>query len=310
MRGGPGAGQAARWLTRAGGLVAVLAVAACTQGPDHERLGDRRYAERSFTDALAEYRLALRQPSPSPELRAKFAAAALHVGALAEAVAAYRDLARADPVLQGDAADGLTHAARLAIDARDLAALGQAVAALRELQPDRVLGELTMALGASYEPGGRPGDALDILLQGAAVSAPGTADSLLVLYGDLNVQLTQFDAAERAFESVLRRSPTRAVARAARAGLVRCAIEWGRDALGAGFLDDAVEWFGRAIAFGEPDSLVRVAWLLTGDARWAGSDTARAAEAYRRAAAGGGDDDPTTTRANEQLQRLLGGGNR
>ena len=88
MRGGPGAGQAARWLTRAGGLVAVLAVAACTQGPDHERLGDRRYAERSFTDALAEYRLALRQPFPSPELRAKFAAAALHVGAAGGSLAA------------------------------------------------------------------------------------------------------------------------------------------------------------------------------------------------------------------------------
>ena len=212
--------------------------------------------------------------------------------------------------MQGDAADGLTHAARLAIDARDLAALGQAVAALRELQPDRVLGGLATALGASYEPGGRPGDALDILLQGAAVSAPGTADSLLVLYGDLNVQLTQLDAAQRAFEGVLRRAPTRAVAQAARAGLARCAIGRGRDALGAGFLDDAVGWFGKAIAFGEPDSLVRVAWLLSGDARWAGSDTARAAEAYRRAAAGGGDNDPTTTRANEQLQKLLGGGNR
>ena len=309
MRWGPGAGPAARRvLLRAGGAWAVFLCAACTQGPDHERLGDRRYAERSFIDALAEYRLAMRQPSPSPELRTKFAAAALHIGALTEAVAAYRDLAREDLASQDDAADGLAHAARLAIDARDLAALGQAVAALRQLQPDRVLGGLATALGASYEPGGRPGDALDILLQGAAVSAPGTADSLLVLYGDLNVQLTQLDAAQRAYESVLRRSPTRAVAQAARAGLVRCAIERGRDALGAGFLEDAVEWFGRAIAFGEPDSLVRVAWLLTGDARWAGSDTARAADAYRRAAGGGGDNDPTATRANEQLQKLLGGG--
>jgi len=307
---GPGAGPAARWRLRAGTLVAVLLVAACSQGPDHERLGDRRYAERSFIDALAEYRLALRQPSPSPELRAKFAAAALHVGALAEAVVAYRDLARADPAAQDDATDGLVHAARLAIDARDLAALGQAVAALRDLQPDRVLGGLAMALGASYEPSGRPSDALDILLQGAAVSAPGTADSLLVLYGDLNVQLTQLDAAQRAYEGVLRRSPTRAVAQAARTGLVRCAIERGRDALGAGFLEDAVQWFGKAIGYGEPDSLVRVAWLLTGDARWAGSDTARAAEAYRRAVASGPDDDPTTMRANEQLRKLIGGGSR
>ena len=310
MRWGPGAGPAVRRLLRAGGAAAALTLAACSAGPDHERLGDRRYAERSFIDALAEYRLAMRQPSPSPELRAKFAAAALHVGALAEAVAAYRDLARADPASQEDAGDGLAHAARLAIDARDVAALGQAVAALRQLQPDRVLGRVASALGASYEPGGRPGDALDILLQGAAVSAPGTADSLLVLYGDLNVQLTQLDAAQRAYESVLRRSPTRSVAQAARAWLVRCAIARGRDALGAGFLDDALAWFGKAIAYGEPDSLVRVAWLLTGDARWAGSDTTRAADAYRRAAAGGGDDDPTTTRANEQLQKLIGGGNR
>ena len=36
--------------------------------------------------------------------------------------------------------------------------------------------------------------------------------------------------------------------------------------------------------------------------------TARAADAYRRAAGGGGDNDPTATRANEQLQKLLGGG--
>ena len=310
MRWGPGAGPAVRRLLRAGGAAAALTLAACSAGPDHERLGDRRYAERSFIDALAEYRLAMRQPSPPPELRAKFAAAALHVGALAEAVTAYRDLARTDPASQEDAGDGLAHAARLAIDARDVAALGQAVAALRQLQPDRVLGRVASALGASFEPGGRPGDALDILLQGAAVSAPGTADSLLVLYGDLNVQLTQLDAAQRAYESVLRRSPTRGVAQAARAGLVRCAIGRGRDALGAGFLDDALAWFGKAIAYGEPDSLVRVAWLLTGDARWAGSDTTRAADAYRRAAAGGGDDDPTTARANEQLQKLIGGGNR
>jgi tetratricopeptide (TPR) repeat protein len=309
---GPAAGRVVRVVrvVRACALTAVLAAAGCSPGPDHERLGDRRYAEHSFLDALAEYRLAMRQLSPAPALRAKFAAAALHAGAVGEAVAAYRDLAEAEPAAQDEAADGLLHAARLAIDARDLAALGQAVAVLRQLQPDRVLGGVTAALGASYEPGGRPGDALDILLQGAAVSAPGTADSLLVLYGDLNVQLSQLDAAQRAYEGVLRRAPTRGVAQAARAGLVRCAIERGRDALGAGFLEDAVGWFGKAIAFGDPDSLVRVAWLLTGDARWAGSDTARAVEAYRRAASGGGDNDPTAARANEQLQKLLAGGDR
>jgi len=286
--------------------VALLAfLAGCAAGPDHERLGDRRYADRSYTDALAEYRIAMHQRSPSVELRAKFAAAALHVGAIQEAVDAYRALARAEPASAEEATEGLTRAAAQAVEARDLSALAQAVAGLREAAPDRPVGRLAAALGASFDPSVRPADALDLLLQAAAVSRPAAADSLLVLYGDLNVQLTQFDAAQRAYESVLRRSPSPALARAARAGLATCAVERGRDALAAGFLEDALGWFKSAIDFGEPDSLVRVAWLLTGDARWAAGDTADAVEAYRRAATGGGDDDATAARANEQLHKLL-----
>jgi tetratricopeptide (TPR) repeat protein len=288
---------------------AALVVAACERGPDHERLGDRRYAERSFTDALAEYRLALRQRTPSAELRAKLAAAALRVGALGEAVGAYRDLAKAEPASADAAADGLMRAARLAVDARDLTALTEAVGALREIEPDRPLGALAAALGASFDPLGRPAEALDLLVQAAAVSGPVVADSLLVLYGDLSLRLTQYDAAQRVYEGVLRRSQTPAVVHAARAGLAGSVVERGRDALGAGFLDDAAEWFAKAIALGEPDSIVRVAWLLTGDARWAGGDTTRAVEAYRHAASGG-DDDATAARANEQLRKLLGGGDR
>ena len=296
-------------LSRAAAWAAALAVAAaaCERGPDHERLGDRRYAERSFPDALAEYRLALRQGEPSWALRSKFAAAALRAGSVGEAVAGYRDLAVADPAAAEEAADGLVRTARAAIGARDVAALSQAVATLRQIQPDRPLGPLAVALGASFDPAGRPADALDLLLQAAAVSRPDAADSLLVLYGDLNLRLTQVDAAQRAYEAVLRRAPRAPVARAARAGLAGCAIEHGRDALGAGFLEDAAEWFASAIAAGEPDSLVRVAWLLTGDVHWAGGDTARAVDAYRRAASGADEDDATAARATEQLRRLLGG---
>ncbi len=224
-----------------------------------------------------------------------------------EAVNAYRELAKAEPASAEEAAEGLLRAANLAIDARDLAALGQAVAGLRDAQPDRPLGRPAAARGASFDPGGRPADALDLLLQAAAVSRPAAADSLLVQYGDVNLQLTQVATAQRTYESVLRRGPAPPVARAARAGLARCAVERGRDALGAGLLDDALEWFRTAIGYGEPDSLVRVAWLLTGDARWAAGDSADAVDAYRRAAAGADDGDATAARANEQLQKLLGG---
>jgi hypothetical protein len=55
MRRWPGAGPAAWLVLRACAAGAALAIAGCAQGPDHERLGDRRYAEHSFLDALAEY---------------------------------------------------------------------------------------------------------------------------------------------------------------------------------------------------------------------------------------------------------------
>ena len=54
---------------------------------------------------------------------------------------------------------------------------------------------------------------------------------------------------------------------------------------------------------------MRVAWLLIGDARWAGGDTAVALEAYRKAMAGGDRDDPIVQRAEAQMQKLLGAGN-
>ncbi len=39
-------------------MTAVLAAAACDKRTDHERAGDRRYAEGAWRDAAAEYRLA------------------------------------------------------------------------------------------------------------------------------------------------------------------------------------------------------------------------------------------------------------
>jgi tetratricopeptide (TPR) repeat protein len=283
--------------------------AACTPVADHERLGDRRYAEHAFVDALAEYRLAMRQRVPDAELRAKFAAAALQAGSLGEAVTAYHDLARAEPGAVDEAADGLTRAARLAIGARDMAALSDALVALRDVAPQRPVGFLAVALGAGTSYVRRP-EAMDVLLEAAAAAAnPASADSFLVAYADLNAHMGRCDAATRTYEAVLRRS--RQVPRlveAARGGLAGCAVEDGEASLSAGALQDAEVRFRKAISIGEPDSVVRLAWLLVGDARWAEGDTAVAQDAYRHAMSGAPEGDPIAARANDQLNRLLGKG--
>jgi hypothetical protein len=55
-----------------------------------------------------------------------------------------------------------------------------------------------------------------------------------------------------------------------------------------------------------PDSTVRTAWLLIGDARWAAGDSATAIDSYRKAMIGGDDDNPVVRRAREQIQKLTG----
>jgi tetratricopeptide (TPR) repeat protein len=287
----------------------LLLAAACSPVVDHERLGDRRYAERAFVDALAEYRLAMHQRVPSAELRAKFAEAALQAGALGEAVTAYHDLARAEPAAVDEAADGLTRAARLAIGARDMTALADALVALRDVAPQRPVGFLAVTLGAGTAYVRRP-DAMDVLLEAAAAaSTPADADSFLVAYADLNARMGRCDAATRTYEAVLRRSrQVPPLVEAARGGLAGCSVENGKASLSAGALQDAEVSFRKAIAIGEPDSVVRLAWLLVGDTRWAEGDTAVAQDAYRRAMSGASEGDPIAARANDQLARLLGKG--
>jgi tetratricopeptide (TPR) repeat protein len=285
----------------------LLVAAGCSPGPDHERLGDRRYAERAFVDALAEYRLAMRQRRPGVQLWTKFAQAALRSGALGEAVAAYRDLAEAEPGYADEAADGLTRAAHLAIGSRDMTALADAVAALREITPQRPVGILVVALGAGSTTLAKRAEPMDLLLEAAAASATTeAADSFLIAYADVNARLGRCDAASRAYDGVLRRDPQPSLARAARGGIAGCALEDGKLSLSAGALADAEARFRRAIAIGEPDSVVRLAWLLIGDARWAGGDSTVALDSYRRAMAGAAESDPIAARATEQVNRLLG----
>lgn len=295
--------------TRLGLLVPLLLGAACAPVADHARLGDRRYAERAFVDALAEYRLAMRQRAPDAELRAKFAEAALQAGALGEAVTAYHDLARAEPGAAEEAADGLARAARLAIGARDLSALSDALLALRDVAPQRPVGFLAVALGAGTAYARRP-EAMAVLLEAAAAaSTPAGADSFLVAYGDLNAHMGRCDAATRTYQAVLLRSRQMPpLVEAARGGLAGCAVDDGRASLSAGALQDAEARFRKAISIGQPDSVVRMAWLLVGDTRWAEGDTSTAQDAYRRAMSGAPDGDPIASRANDQLNRLLGKG--
>ena len=297
--GGTGLGRAFR-----AAVPLCLGAAACVRGTDHERLGDRRYAERSWPDALAEYRLAARQRHATSELLAKIGLAALHTQALGDAAQAWRDLGAADPGARDQAAEGLVRTARAAIEARDVSGLRSAVSGLRELAPAR-LGELGSGLLEVLDDPPRPEDA-DLALAAAAASQGVQADSLVAAWADASARSGRCDLAARAWDALRRRNRSSAITRAARRGLAGCQVESGRAALAAGQLDQAEAGFRAAIEIGAPDSIVRTAWLLLGDTRWAAGDTATAVDSYRKAILGGDEDNPVVRRAHEQLAKLTG----
>lgn len=299
---------ARRAVTALWAATTVLA-AGCGGGTDHERLGDRRYAERAWLDALAEYRMAARQHSPRPELRAKLASAALRAGALQEAAREYRDLVRAEPAAAAEAAEGLVRTFRAALEARDVVGLRAAAAALREVQPGRPIGALTPAVIDMMADARSSAPDPDLLITAAAAAHGPLMDSLVVAWADAVARLGGCDSAARGYDNVLRRSRlSQTLARAAHGGQAGCRLEVGRTLLAGGRLTEAAEAFREAIAIGTPDSTVRLAWVLLGDARWADGDSTAAAEAYRKAMAGGDESNPVVQRAREQLARLAGGG--
>ena len=281
--------------------VAVLAISACSRRSDHELLGDRRYAERAWIDAVAEYRLALRQ-RPSSELRAKLGTAAIHAGVLEDAAAAFTELGRTDPASAAEASEGLLRTARAASAGRDIAALKAAMLGLKEIAPTRLV-ELGGELSAGVDD--RHGD-LDLVFIAAAASPGSLADSLLVLWADGTSRAGHCDQASRVYDGLSRRLSTPVVARAALNGLAGCRVDAGRASLAAGQLDSAMAQFRAAIAVGTPDSTVRLAYVLLGDASWANGDTTVAVESYRKAIVGADEDNPIVQRAREQLQKLTG----
>lgn len=274
--------------------------AACSGRNEHEKMGDRRYAERAWSDALAEYRLAVRLGRPSPELRAKRASAAMRAGALEEAAQSYRELAQAEPSLRTEASEGLARVTQAALLARDVAALRLAIDALRELSPSRLAG-----LGQGLIMALHPERADTTMLLAAAVTLPAAGlDSLVARWAELVAREGRCEEAAPAWEGVLRRSGGAGVQLQARSGLANCRVDAGRLALSAGNLDQAEALLREAVLLGVGDSTVRLAWVLIGDVRWAGGDTLTAADAYRRASAGGDVENPIVARALEQLKKL------
>jgi len=290
-------------------VAAGLVVAACGgSAADHETLGDRDYVGRQFSDALVEYRIAIKQ-HPTARLRSKAGAAALHVGDLGEAVSQYVALVTEAGDRRGEAEDGLERVARAAIEANDRAGLTGAIAGLRQINATRPLGAYAGQLARGVSENGSPTDAA-ALLPVAAAAAPDARqeDSLILQYARALTRAGRCEDGLPIFEGLARRQRDAGVARSAEQGLVQCELAVGRQALERGQPQQAEEGFRRAVADGVDTPLGRAAYLGLGDVLLAKRDFSGAADAYLRAIQGAPPGDSVGEQARQKLGTLSNAG--
>lgn len=140
-----------------------LTVAACS--PRHTevsavRRGDEAFAQGNFNEALAEYRLAIRQGADDPSVTARVAHTYTLMGRVDDAGAYYVDAAARDPDLADQAVADLMHLARVAQGSNDRFAMASAVETALQLRPGVGVGDMSLALARHYFQNGEYGRAL------------------------------------------------------------------------------------------------------------------------------------------------------
>lgn len=229
--------------------------------------GDIAFAADSLEEALAEYRLAVRQGNDDAPTLARVAHTYVRLGRVDEATDFYRQAASADSSWADQAAADLLHLAREAEARRDRFLMAKAVQDALELRPGLGIGELDLALARHHVQNGEYGRALP-LYQRALARADSVPRILFEIgqaheeIGDCRRALLHFERyrevaprAERSEIDWYIGSCALDVARGLRASATRSHSD----------LEEALVLVNRAIDVGQPQNLQGQAWFERGE---------------------------------------------
>jgi len=248
-------------------LMAVLA--ACTRADEENavRRGDQAFAQGIFEEALAEYRLAVRQGADDPETAARVAHTYALMGRVDDAGAYYKDAVAREPQLADQAITDLMHLAGSAHAAGDRFAMATAVETALEIQPGIGVGDMGLALARHYFTNGEYGRALPFY-QWALAGARDSLPEIVFEVGRAHEEIGDCERALLFFERF------RQMVRPSERGEVdwyigTCAFNMARDlgggTLGPQQLERALELIDRTVEVGEPRNIQAQAWFEKGE---------------------------------------------
>lgn len=167
------------------GLVG-LAVAACSPGATEEssvRRGDEAFAMQKYDEALAEYRLAVRQGADDAETLARVAHTYAMMDRVDDAGAFYREAAQRDSTMTDQAVADLMHMAEAARARNDRFAMASAVEEALRIRPGIGVADMSLDLARHYFQAGEYGRALPFYTQALAEAADSATSDIVMEVG-------------------------------------------------------------------------------------------------------------------------------
>ncbi|MCH1570727.1 MAG: tetratricopeptide repeat protein [Longimicrobiales bacterium] len=238
------------------------------------RRGDEAFAQGDYDEALAEYRLAIRQGADDPSVTARVAHTYVMMGRVDDAGAYYVDASARDPGLTDQAVSDLMRLARVAQDGNDRFAMATAVETALKLRPGVGVGGMSLPLARHYYRNGEYGRALPFYQKALADAVDESQPEVVFEVGVAHDEIGDCENALLFFERF------REMVRPWERGEVdwyigTCAFNLARGLLDRSASEDpveaeadlqlALELVNRTVEVGEPRNIQAQAWFEKGE---------------------------------------------
>jgi len=249
-------------------VLAGLAAYGCEPGDEGSTLrrGDQAFARDSLEEALAEYRLAVRQAGEDADVLGRVGHTYATLRRVDEAADFYARAAEKDERWADLGAADLVHLAREAALENDPFLMASAMEVVRTLRPGVTVPELTLPLARHYFQTGEYGRALP-LYQRALSEERDSLPSVVLEIGQAHEQIGDCPSALVFFERY------RGLVRPGAQGeadwyIGNCSFQVARELRDRGgdtALEEALRHVNRTLEMGEPRNLLGQAWFEKGE---------------------------------------------
>ena len=295
-----------RGMALVGGLLLAIVLGGCTAAGSEEgavQRGDAAFAQGDFAEALAEYRLALRQGRDDVSTLTRAAHAYARVGRIDDARSHYERAIRQDPSVADVAASDLLRVARIAVERRDGIAAAAAMEAAVELRPGVSMGGLALPLARHFSRNAQYGRALPFYQKAIAEEA-GNVPEVILEMALAHQELGDCERALAYFEQV---RPEVSAARRSEVDwhVGNCSFLLAVESRDRGDDEDALRYFRTTIDLGEPPHRLAQAWFQTGEILADRGQNAAAIRAFEQVISDGlGESQLLRQRARERIDAI------